>query len=115
MFAFQEVDSLDRQIDEENTLYDVIPSNDDYFEEIETNQIHNELNFIIDDASQKHPEDKEGFEILKMRCGFDGDIPKTFKELGEEFGCSQSNLWLKETKAIRKLRRPNYRIKVSGV
>lgn len=114
LFALQEVDSLDRQIDEESTLIESIPSDDDYFEEIERNQIHKDLDFIIDDATKKNPDNKDGFDILKMRCGFDGDTPKTYKELSEEFGCSQSTIWTKEAKAIRKLRRIEYRNKVSA-
>ena len=106
LLSSKEIDSLDRPIEGEDihTLLDTISSDDNYYEEIENIIVRKELVDTIDKFVERYPSQKVGIEILKKHCGFDGEEPKTYEEIGKEFNCSKTAAHAKETKAALKLR-----------
>ena len=45
-------------------------------------------------------------KVLKLRFGLDDGIPRTYEEVGKEFGVTRERIRQIETKALRKIKRP---------
>ena len=102
----QEVESLDKYIDEDEqvTLKDTIPSDEDYYEIIENDLLHGEINRAFEKIIENSPSYKTGVEVLKKHWGFDDDVEHTLESLGREYSSSKESVRTMEAKTIRKVR-----------
>lgn len=93
--------SQDVEGDDGNTITDTIaddrtPAPEDIFlSETEQRALANLMKELLDDRESR---------IIKMRYGFDGEEPKTLKEIGSVINLTRERVRQIETQAIRKLR-----------
>lgn len=97
--------SLDTPVgeDQDSVLGDFIPMDEDLSVEqiVLDNELRHELGTVI--ATLKPREQK----ILKLRCGWDDNRPRTLEEIGNLFGLTRERIRQIETKAIRRMRHPS--------
>lgn len=96
--------SLETPIGEEkdSVLKEMIPdeNSEELFNSVERMFIRKSLEEVLSTLT-----DKEA-EIIKLRFGFDNNIPKTLEEVGEIFGVTRERVRQIESKALIKLRHP---------
>ena len=97
--------SLDTPVgeDQDSVLGDFLPMDETLSVEqiVLDNELRHELGTVI--ATLKPREQK----ILKLRCGWDDNRPRTLEEIGNLFGLTRERIRQIETKAIRRMRHPS--------
>ena len=88
--------------DEDSTLKDFIPSEDDGIQErVENILLKDDINKVLKTLTAKEA------EIIRARFGIDTGYPQTLEEIGQERGITRERVRQIEAKALRKLRMPS--------
>ncbi|HGY5532839.1 MAG TPA: RNA polymerase sigma factor, RpoD/SigA family [Prochlorococcus sp.] len=75
-------------------------------EELTRNQLHNDLEILLDELSSREA------TVIRRRFGLEDDTPQTLTQIGEAMHLSRERVRQIETHALLKLRQPQRRCKV---
>ena len=81
-------------------LMDVVSFEDDMLEQISQNELSHTIKKLVREVLDT----REG-EIIRLRYGLDGDVPKTQHDVAQLCGISRSYVSRIEKKALEKLRK----------
>lgn len=101
MFIVSLDEPVGKEEDTDSTIGDFVAEDTNFDEYIDKKMLRYEFEKLFKKL------DKREVDIIKKRIGWNGEVPMTLEEIGEEYGLTRERIRQIEGKAYRKLRRPS--------